>query len=272
MFDETSRKGPVTPTAFVVALGSHIALALLIWSMGSCRMQEEVVIPIDMTIVPPWAQQTDDPDPDPNPPPKPTPKVEQPKPPPEPKEVERKVDAVEKVVEKPKPKPKEKINLREEAKLVTKPLPQPEKLDLRSEATKFETKIIPPPTMPVGKGTAADKPLSMEDYLKKLNEGYRVGAHNQLAPNETSRCFGLILAAIRRECDKDSFASGIPPIDLAISFGPGGRITGCSIIQSSGNAEADQMVKRAVARLGSVAGLSATFLQTYPKVQVRFER
>ena len=72
----------LTWRTFGIAFGLHVALFLFFWIMGIVSFRKpETIIPIDMTIVPPWAQQTDDPEPDPNPPP---PEVKQEvKPPPE---------------------------------------------------------------------------------------------------------------------------------------------------------------------------------------------
>ena len=59
----------------------HLAAFIFFWAVAKVMFRApDVIIPIDMTIVPPWAEQTDDPDPDPNPPPKP----EEPKPTPKP--------------------------------------------------------------------------------------------------------------------------------------------------------------------------------------------
>ena len=280
MYAANARKGPVTPRAFALSLVFHAVLFLVLWCIGALSFRhKEEVIPIDLTIVPPWAQQDlNDPDPDPNPPPAPQPEKVQPKPPPEPKveKIEPKVDAVEKVVEKKKdpPKPKDqpkKVDLREEAKFVKTPVKPPEPVNLRNEATK----VIPlPPTIQrTGKGTAHDKPLSQEEFMKKMMEGYRVGSRNQIANDEATRCISLITAAIRRECEKDSFKwhQNLGSVQLELKFGAGGRILGYKLVGSSGDAGIDQMVLRAVGRLGSIAGLSAPFLEQYPVVGALIE-
>lgn len=274
MFETTSRKGPVNLRAMSYALGVHLALALLLLVL--CRSRKtEVVIPMDLTIVPPWAQQTDDPDPDPNPPPPPQKKVELPKPQPkpEPPKVTKNLDAVVKEKVPEKKKPKERRDLRKEATRVDAPKPTEEKRDLRSEATKVIPKVIPPTIKTTGKATAADKPMSPEEFMRKMMEGYRIGSRNQIADNEVTRCISLIVAAIRRECERDSFKyhQGMVPVQLELSFGPGGRITGYRILVGSGDGAMDQLVLRAVGRLGSIGGLSAPFLQQYPRVGVLIE-
>ena len=64
---------PLNLHTLLVAFGLHLAAFALFWLTAKILFREpEVVIPIDMTIVPPWAEQDpDDPEPDPNPPPEP---------------------------------------------------------------------------------------------------------------------------------------------------------------------------------------------------------
>ena len=264
-------QGPISGRAIVGALLLHLLVGLVIWTTGVLtRPKKQLVIPVELTVVPPWAQQTTDPDPDPNPPPKPQTRPKpQPKPDPAPeKKIEPKVDAVEKVVEKKKPekpKPKEKIDLRKEATLVKTPPKPAEPVDLRKEATKIEP---PPQIKTTGKGTAAEKPLSPEEFKRLMNQGYRVGTHNQIADNEVSRCYSLIIAAIKRECERDGIRWNVDqkPVFVEITFGAGGRIAGYKLTGSCGNANIDRQVVSAVGRLGAINGLSSTFLQQYPRV------
>ena len=66
---------PLTWQTFAVAFGLHVALFLVLWALGAAFSRSpDVIIPIDMTLVPPWAEQTSDPEPDPLPPPKPAPR------------------------------------------------------------------------------------------------------------------------------------------------------------------------------------------------------
>ena len=269
-------QGPISGRAIVGALLLHLLVGLVIWTTGVLtRPKKQLVIPVELTVVPPWAQQTTDPDPDPNPPPKPQTRPKpQPKPDPAPeKKIEPKVDAVEKVVEKKKPekpKPKEKIDLRKDATFVKTPPKPAEPVDLRKEATK----INPPPQIKTtGKGTAAEKPLSMEEFMRLMNQGYRIGTHNQIADNEVSRCVSLIVRAIRLECERDGIRwnVGQQPVQVVISFGAGGRITGCRLTKSCGDAKIDRQVMSAIGRLGAVGGLSSTFLQQHPLVPASIE-
>lgn len=276
-------RGPVSWRSFALAVGLHLALFGTFWGIAKwIELNQEVIIPLDMLmVVPPWAEQTDDPEPDPNPPP-PEPEPSKPEPPPpEPPKIEEPkpvVEAVEKVVEKKKPKeepkekPKEKppekpLNLREKAKLVKTP---PKPVDLRSKAKKVEA---PPTIKTYGKATAADKPLSPEEFQKLMNQGYVIGSRNQIAKDELTRCVTLIQQAIRREWDKESFNwnPGLGAIRVELQFGPGGVIRNFRILQGSGDGEVDRTARNALARLRSVPGLSATFLEVASTFLVSME-
>ena len=274
----------LTWRTFGIAFAVHAALFLFFWAMGVITFRKpDVIIPIDMTIVPPWAQQTDDPDPDPAPPP---PEVKQVKPPPkapEPEKVEAKpkVEAVEQVSEK-----KKKVDLRRGKQLhKTPPKPkQPEK-KLKDTAKVITPKPVPverPPDLKIpdtvkrfGKGTATDKPLSNIDMKKMLEQGYRYGAKNQIATSEEQRCASLIRQAIFREWDKESFKwySNLRPIKVEFSLGPGGLVRGFSIRTGSGDAEVDRTVVSALNRLKGqkIYGLTAQFLEQFPELTIVME-
>ena len=274
----------LTWRTFGIAFAVHAALFLFFWAMGVITFRKpDVIIPIDMTIVPPWAQQTDDPDPDPAPPP---PEVKQVKPlpkAPEPEKVEAKpkVEAVEQVSEK-----KKKVDLRRGKQLhKTPPKPkQPEK-KLKDTAKVITPKPVPverPPDLKIpdtvkrfGKGTATDKPLSNIDMKKMLEQGYRYGAKNQIATSEAQRCVSLIQAAILREWDKESFKwfSGLRPIEVDFSLGPGGLVRGFFIRTGSGDAEVDRTAVSALNRLKGqkIYGLTAQFLEQFPELTIVME-
>ena len=269
-----------------IAFAVHVALFLLIWGMGIIKFRRpDVIIPIDMTIVPPWAQQTDDPDPDPNPPP---PEVKQETPPPKPAapekvEVKPRVEAVEKVVEKKKP---EKVDLRK-GKQIHKTPPKPPKPERKLKDT---AKVITPKPVPVerppdlkipdnvkrfGKGTATDKPLADIDMKKMLDQGYRYGAKNQIATSEAQRCVSLIRQAILREWNKESFKwySGLKPIQVKFQLGSGGMVRGFKILSGSGDADVDNTARSALNRLRghSIPGLTAQFLEQFPELTIVME-
>lgn len=267
---------------FGIAFAVHVALFLFFWGMGIINFRKpDVIIPIDMTIVPPWAQQTDDPEPDPNPP---SPEVKQETPPPkapEPEKVEVKpnVEAVEKVVEKKKP---EKVDLKKNAKLVKKPpKPQPPPKSLKDTAKLNPAKPLerPPdlkiPVKTFGKGTAHDKPLKDIDMKKMLDQGYRYGAKNQIATSEEQRCVSLIKQAILREWNKESFKwyNGLKPIEVEFHLGSGGVVQNFKIRSGSGDADVDRTAVSALNRLKGqkIYGLTAQFLEQFPELAIVME-
>ncbi len=283
-------EGGLTWRTLGIAFGLHAALFLFFWAMGIISFRKpDVIIPIDMTIVPPWAQQTDDPEPDPAPPP---PEVKQvkplpPPPAPEPEKVEvkPKVEAVEKVVEKKKKKKPE--DLRKNAKLVKHPPKQkPRQKSLKDRAKVIKPKPVPverPPDLKIpdnvkrfGKGTAADKPLKDIDMKKMLEQGYRYGARNQIATSEEQRCVSLIRAAVLREWNKESFKwyNGLRPIQVDFQLGSGGVVRGFSIRSGSGDPDVDRTAQNALRRLkenGRIDGLSAQFLEKFPQLTIVME-
>lgn len=263
-------RNPLTWGTFCAALAFHAALFLVLWIIGAALSRSpEVVIPIDMTIVPPWAEQTNDPEPDPLPPPKPEPEKPKPKPPepkPEPPKLEEtKQDAV--VKEKPKP-PKKKTERGEFLKDAKKVKAQPKKKDEPPPDFKKDAKLVKAPDMKkTGKATAADKPMTEAEYRKFLEQGYRIGARNQLAPNEESRCAGLVAAALKRHwVEEFHWTEGMQSVYLEITFGPGGSLRSYRIVRSSGDPQVDNSVLAAAKATGSVPGLSPDFVRKYSSV------
>lgn len=264
--------GVLTPRTFAYALVLHVAVFVFFWAIAKVIFRPpDVVIPIDMTIVPPWAQHVDDPDPDPNPPPKPEENRPEPKPQirePEPRKTEHsKVEAVEQIKEKPKKK--EPLDLKKKAKLVKTPPRKEEKPDFRDKAKLVKA----PPAKKTGKATAADKPLTEAEFLKKMNEGYRIGARNQLATSEEQRCVSLIAKAIQREWDKESFKwyPGLKPLQVSLKLGSGGVVRGFTILSGSGDKDVDRTAHSALRRLGSIPGLSATFIERFSEIALLME-
>ena len=272
---EIKSSGPLNLHTIIVAVGLHLAAFVLFWIAAKIIYRApEVVIPIDMTIVPPWAEQDpDDPEPDPNPPPeeekKPEPPKPEPKPEPEPpkEEPKEKVEAVEQIKEKPKPK--KKVFKKSEIKHPKKE--KPKKKEFKRGKIIKPPKIKPPMKLPPGKGTSRDKPLSQAEIMKALAGGARFGASNQLAANEEQRCISLISRRFY-ECWTDfNWSENLRPVHLQVKFGAGGRITGYRIEQSSGDAKVDQSVLAAAKRAGYVAGLSADFLRKHSKITIEMK-
>ena len=249
---EREVSSPLNAKTILTAFGLHVAAFVFFWIAAKIIYRTpDVIIPIDMTIVPPWAEQDpNDPEPDPNPPPQEQPKPEPPKPQPKPEEppkVEEKVEAVEKIPEKPKKK------------------------EFKKGEIKKPPKIQPPVKLPPGKGTSRDKPLSQAEIMKALAAGAKFGASNQLAANEEQRCISLISRRFY-ECWTDfNWSENLRPVLLTVRFGAAGKILGYKIVQSSGDTKVDQSVLAAAKRADHVSGLSAEFLKKYPEITIEMK-
>ena len=262
------QEGPLTWRTFGIALAIHIVAGLALWGAAKLIWRApEVIIPIDMTIVPPWAEvDPDDPNPDPNPPPEPKPPEPKPKPipKPDPPKVDNvKQDAVVKEPEKPKiEKPKiKKGELKQPEKKPEKKKPEVKPGDFKNKAKLIKNV---PKNMPRGKGTAREKPLSADEILKALNAGARYGASNQLAANETQRCISLVADALKRHWTEEfQWTESLQGVYLELHFAAGGRIRDAKIVRSSGDAQVDRSVLQAAKNTGSVPGLSPQFLEQY---------
>ena len=274
-FYEESRgnraSNPLNLHTILAAFGLHLAAFALFWIAALIIYRTpDVIIPIDMTIVPPWAEQDpDDPEPDPNPPPQDEPKPEkpEPKPEPEPPKAEDKVDAVEKIPEKPKKKEFKRSPIKKPETKPDPPKEKPKKEFKKGKLVKVP-KIQPPAKLPPGKGTSRDKPLSQAEIMKALAAGARFGASNQLAESEEQRCISLISRRFY-ECWTDfNWSENLRPVLLTVRFGAAGKITGYKIFQSSGDAKVDQSVLAAAKRADHVSGLSADFLKKYPEITI----
>jgi TonB family protein len=58
---------------------------------------------------------------------------------------------------------------------------------------------------------------------------------------------------------------------MAITFGPGGTITGSRMTESSGNGVMDESVRRAVESVGRISELPPSFIEQHGTVIVAFE-
>ena len=268
---EREVSSPLNLRTILMAFGLHVAAFVFFWIAAQIIYRTpDVIIPIDMTIVPPWAEQDpNDPDPDPNPPPKEQPKPEPPKPQPKPEEppkVDEKVEAVENIPEKKK-KEFKKSEVKQPDKKEEKKVEKPKK-EFKKSPIKKPPKIQPPVKLPPGKGTSRDKPLSQAEIMKALAAGAKFGASNQLAANEEQRCISLISRRFY-ECWTDfNWSENLQPVLLSVRFGGGGKILGYKIVQSSGDAKVDQSVLAAAKRADHVSGLSAEFLKKYPEITI----
>ena len=262
----------------------HVLFFLLFYLVALVSFRKpEVVIPIDLTVVVNENLDGDENEPPPlddtPPPPEPQPKVE---PPPEPPKVDEKIEAVEQIVEKPKPekpKPPEKPKVPEKSKEPEKPKKTQEELRKeRIERMRESAKVVKTPVkikvkdVPSGNGRTERQTMSQAEIQNLLNQGYRPGKTTQLAANEKQRCLSLIRAAFYAKwTNRPAWTDTLKQMHLEVRFGPGGRVLGYRLVQSSGNGQADATVRQAAALVPVVHGLSADFLQEFKTVTIRFE-
>lgn len=276
MYIEEERRPEIFNAAyFVAALAVHAILFLTIWLVGISGSDEdkEIVIPMDLMVVvnenldgvdgepPPEKPPVADPDP---PPPDP------PKEPPPPPSVEP--DVAEAVITEPeKPKPPEPPKPAEPPKPPKKPDPskKPEmtKEQRMAKMRESTTKIKTPP--PRNNGRTEKRP---PNWAELLNAGYKPGAANRgLDAGEQARCLSLIQQAFLSKWERPAWTSSLRKMCLSVQFGPGGKVVGYTLTQSSGDPSADRTVLKAASRVGFVRGLSSTFLEKNRTVIVRFE-
>ena len=266
MYTDERKEKLISARALGAAAALHAAFFLSIWVAG-CVMDRpsKVIIPIDMTIVPP---EQEEPPPEPEPP-KPKVKPKEPDPP----KATDKLDAVEKVPEKKKEEKRPEVKKPEEKK-PDPPKPKrnavkpPDPKNLKHGKKPVEPK---PPVPRVA--NPKDKPLSAEEIAKALAMGAKFGESNSLPANEEQRCVAVIRDAIFREWDKESFSwyPGLKSIRIKLVFGPGGQVKGWTLVGGSGSAEVDGTAKRALSRVKSIRGLSAGFLDKYPTIDIELE-
>ena len=123
-----------------------------------------------------------------------------------------------------------------------------------------------------GDGRTAKKTLSDAEIQKLLNMGYKPGTSEQLATSDAQLGYSLIKMAFEEKWEKPPWTDTMRPMTIRVWFGPGGRIVNYKLESSSGDAKADQSIKSAASRVGSVQGLPPAFIDKYRSsgVPVRF--
>ena len=282
---EGRRPRVLSSGTFAAAITLHVLfflfLFLFAYSHGFFKKEEEEIIPIDLTVVvvenlngnenePPPMKK-----PDPPPPPPPKPKTPPPKPKPKepdpPKALEQIVTNVVAKVDKPakpeepkKPDPPKKTaqQLREE------------KLKAMRESAKDvnKTTVVKPDWKPQPNGRTAPKTLSDAEIAKLLQIGYKPGRSEQLATSDEQLGYSLIKMAFEAKWDKPPWTDTLRPMVIRVWFGNGGRVMRYTLEESSGDARADQTIKSAASRVGSISTLPSAFIEKYRKdgVPVRF--
>ena len=284
-YGEEKLPAPISGRTLALALLVHFALFAVFWIFAVCHGlfdKKEEIIPIDLTVVvnenlngkenePPPLKKVE-PEP-PKPKPKPKPKVKEPE---KPKELEKIVTnivaKVDKKEEKPEKKPEKKEP--EKPKKSAKELREERMKKMRESAKQVNKKV----TIEVktakesGNGRTAKKTLSDAEIQKLLNMGYKPGTSEQLATSDAQLGYSLIKMAFEEKWEKPPWTDTLRPMTIRVWFGPGGRITNYKLESSSGDAKADQSIKSAASRVGTVQGLPPAFIDKYRSsgVPVRF--
>ena len=238
--------------------------------------EEEKIIPIDLTVVvnenldgkedePPPLKKPEPTPPKPKPqPPKPKPKPKEPE---KPKELEKIVTNVVTKVEKKeekKPEKKEEKKKPDPPKKTAKELREERMKKMRESAKQVNRKVtIEVKNQPSGDGRTAKKTLTDAEVMKLLNQGYKPGKSEQLAANDLQLGYSLIKMAFEAKWDKPAWTDTLRPMVIRVWFGAGGRVVNYRLEQSSGDPQADQTIKSAAARVGSVRGLPQAFVDKY---------
>ena len=277
-YGEEKLPAPISGRTLMLALLVHLALFVVFWIFAVCHGlfdKKEEIIPIDLTVVvnenlngkenePPPLKKVE-PEP-PRPKPKPKPKVKEPE---KPKELEKIVTNIVTKVEK-----KEEKKEPEKPKKSAKELREERMKKMRDSAKQVNKKV----TIEVrnakasGDGRTAKKTLSDAEIQKLLNMGYKPGTSEQLAASDAQLGYSLIKMAFEEKWEKPPWTDTLRPMTIRVWFGPGGRIVNYKLESSSGDAKADQSIKSAASRVGSVQGLPPAFIDKYRSsgVPVRF--
>ncbi len=274
--DEEQRPKVLGKGSLVAALVVHALFFVCCWVLSMPFKTKEVVIPIELTFEAPPTVQDE---------PKPVVRQKPPEPKPEPPKIEdRNMDAVikepppkkkpkEKVKPKEPEKPKEKVKPKEPEKPKEPAKPKKTAAELRKERLKAMRERATQDNMPrvkspapSGTGTKLDK-----NWKDLLNQGYKPSATTQIAESEIQRCISLIRQKFHDRWEQPAWTSSMKMMYLEVTFGPGGKVEGYRLIQSSGDAKADRSVLSAASRVGYVSGLSADFLAKNKKVRIDFK-
>ena len=288
-YGEDKLPAVISRRTLTIALLIHLAFFVAFWLFAAChglfdKKEEEPIFFIDPTVVvnenlngkedePPPLKKPEPEPPKPKPQPKPKPKVKEPE---KPKELEKMAtNTVTKVDKKEEKKPEKKTEKKkpEQPKKSAKELREERMKKMRASAKQVNKKItIEVKNSPSGDGRTAKKTLSDAEIRRLLNSGYKPGRSEQLATSDAQLGFSLIKMAFEAKWDKPPWTDTLRPMTIRVWFGNGGRIVNYKLESSSGDAKADQSIKSAASRVGSVPNLPPAFIDKYRSsgVPVRF--
>ena len=280
-YGEDKLPAVISRRTLMFALVIHLSFFVAFWLFAACHGlfdKKEEIIPIDLTVV--VNQNLDGKENEPPPLKKPEPEPPKPKPKPQPKKVKEpeKPKELEKIVTNIVTKV-EKVEKKPEKKEPEKPKKTKEQLrkermeQMRKSAKQVKAKVtIEVKNAPSGDGRTAKKTLSDAEIQRLLNMGYKPGTSEQLATSDAQLGYSLIKMAFEAKWEKPPWTDTMRPMTIRVWFGPGGRIVNYKLESSSGDARADQSIKSAASRVGSVPGLPPAFIDKYRSsgVPVRF--
>jgi len=231
--------------------------------------KQEVVIPIDLTVVvnenldgkenePPPLQKPEPPKPKPKPePPKPKPKPKEPE---KPKELEKIVTNIVQKVEK-KTEKKEEKKQEEKPKKTAKELREERLKQMRESAKTVSKKVtIEVKNAPSGDGRTAKKTLTDAQIRDLLNKGYKPGTSERLATSEMQRCLSLIQMAIKDKWDKIAPKIGNNgTVLLSVQFNSSGGLVNVRLAKSCGDKLSDDAALSVARSVTAIPGLSDEF-------------
>ena len=234
--------------------------------------KQEIVIPIDLTVVvnenldgkenePPPLQKPEPPKPKPKPePPKPKPKPKEPE---KPKELEKIVTNIVQKVEKKQEKKLEKKEDKkpEQPKKTAKELREERLKQMRESAKTVDKKVtIEVKNVPSGDGRTAKKTLTDAQIRDLLNKGYKPGTSEQLAASDMQRCLSLIQMAIKDKWEKLAPKIGNNgTVLLSVQFNSSGGLVNVRLAKSCGDRLSDDAALSVARSVSAIPGLSDEF-------------
>lgn len=277
--DEEKRPDPLGPANIAAAVALHLLFFAVLWLGGQMAFRDsEVVIPIELTVVPfenldgnedeppPTAPPEPASEPAPEPKPEPDPEPELPSPPePEPEVVVQVPEEKPAPPEPPKPPgPPKKPDPPKPPELTPEQKRRKRLEEMRSSATAVKTKPPPLPAAPPSNGRTGPKTLSDAEIARLFAMGATVGSREQISDSEEAVSLGALKKAIDAKWAQMSPQVGRDGyVEINVTFDSSRRIATCSLARSSGDATSDAAALGVVRSLGVVHGVTTGFVRKY---------
>jgi TonB family protein len=250
------------------AVALHVLVFAILWGLGALRMSEkappeiiEVVMvenpdgnevekppevepevePVEKTQVEPEVKPVVKPEKIPDPPPK--------------------VDAVEKIVEKPKTEIK-----KVEKTKPKKPTQEEIKQSRLKRIKEMRARATKKPAAKVTNGkTYERRPVNFQDLW---NKGAIASSRNRISSSDDGRYIKMIYEAFYNRWDVPNTMGKTARLEVKLSNS--GKILSYRIIRSSGRSEIDQSILEAASKVGTIIGLSLDFIRRNNPIIVEF--